>query len=154
MSNYKSNLQSNNETLSANNLDLQSLIEQANALPDAGGGESSSIDTCTVIVEYSSYPIKCIHYTKVENGKIKTITLGGGYSNTSVGAITTTLENVLCGSAFSITYIGGASIGMASTIKITNGTVLVSSLNAVATSYPTGYFIAPITPGVISTITV
>ena len=39
MSNYKSNLQSNNNALSANNLDLQSLIEQANNLPDAGGVE-------------------------------------------------------------------------------------------------------------------
>lgn len=37
MSNYKSTLQSNNDALSANNLDLQSLINQANALPDAGG---------------------------------------------------------------------------------------------------------------------
>lgn len=35
----KSILQSNNEALSANNLDLQSLIDQANALPDAGGVE-------------------------------------------------------------------------------------------------------------------
>lgn len=35
----KSILQSNNESLSANNLDLQSLIDQANALPDAGGIE-------------------------------------------------------------------------------------------------------------------
>lgn len=32
-------LQSNNDALSANNLDLQSLIDQANALPDAGGVE-------------------------------------------------------------------------------------------------------------------
>lgn len=35
----KSILQSNNDSLSANNLDLQSLIDQANALPDAGGIE-------------------------------------------------------------------------------------------------------------------
>lgn len=39
MSNYKSTLQSNNTALSSNNLDLQSLIDQANALPDAGGVE-------------------------------------------------------------------------------------------------------------------
>ena len=39
MSNYNSQLQSNNEALSSNNLDLQSLIDQANALPDAGGVE-------------------------------------------------------------------------------------------------------------------
>ena len=37
--NYKSTLQSNNTELSSNNLDLQSLIDQANALPDAGGVE-------------------------------------------------------------------------------------------------------------------
>jgi hypothetical protein len=35
--NYKSTLQSNNTELSSNNLDLQALIDQANALPDAGG---------------------------------------------------------------------------------------------------------------------
>lgn len=35
----KSILQSNNNALSANNLDLQSLIDQVNALPDAGGVE-------------------------------------------------------------------------------------------------------------------
>lgn len=34
MSNYKTNLQLNNEALSSNNLDLQSLIDQANILPD------------------------------------------------------------------------------------------------------------------------
>lgn len=39
----KSILQSNNEALSANNLDLQSLIDQANALPDAGGVELPSL---------------------------------------------------------------------------------------------------------------
>lgn len=39
MSNHKSTLQSNNTALSSNNLDLQSLIDQANALPDAGGVE-------------------------------------------------------------------------------------------------------------------
>ena len=38
MSNYKFNLQTNNSALSSNNADLQSLIDQANALPDAGGG--------------------------------------------------------------------------------------------------------------------
>lgn len=36
MSNYKSTLQSNNESISSNNIDLQSLIDQANALPEAG----------------------------------------------------------------------------------------------------------------------
>lgn len=36
MSNYKTTLQSNNTALISNNLDLQSLIDQANALPDAG----------------------------------------------------------------------------------------------------------------------
>ncbi len=35
MSNYKTTLQSNNESISSNNIDLQSLIDQANALPDA-----------------------------------------------------------------------------------------------------------------------
>ncbi len=39
MSNYSSQLQSNNEVLTSNNLDLQSLIDQANALPDASGVE-------------------------------------------------------------------------------------------------------------------
>ena len=39
MSNYSSQLQANNEALTSNNLDLQSLIDQANALPDAGGVE-------------------------------------------------------------------------------------------------------------------
>lgn len=39
MSNYKSTLQSNNTALNSNNLDLQSLIDQANALPEAGGVE-------------------------------------------------------------------------------------------------------------------
>ena len=39
MSNYNSQLQSNNDILIANNLDLQRLISKANALPDAGGVE-------------------------------------------------------------------------------------------------------------------
>lgn len=43
MLNYKSNLQSNNEALNVNNLNLQSLIDQANALPDAGSVELPSL---------------------------------------------------------------------------------------------------------------
>ena len=39
----KSILQSNNEALSANNLDLQTLIDQANALPDAGGEQATPV---------------------------------------------------------------------------------------------------------------
>lgn len=35
MSNYKTTLQNNNTAISENNTDLQSLIEQANNLPDA-----------------------------------------------------------------------------------------------------------------------
>ena len=44
MSNYKSTLQSNNTALNANNIDLQSLIDQANALPDAGSAEPTLQD--------------------------------------------------------------------------------------------------------------
>lgn len=39
MPNYKETLQNNNSLLDSNNLDIQSLIEQANALPDTGGVE-------------------------------------------------------------------------------------------------------------------
>jgi hypothetical protein len=48
--NYKSTLQSNNTELSSNNLDLQSLIDQANALPDigsSGGGTDTNDATAT-----------------------------------------------------------------------------------------------------------
>lgn len=48
--NYKSTLQSNNTELSSNNLDLQNLINQANALPNAGspgGGTDTSDATAT-----------------------------------------------------------------------------------------------------------
>ena len=38
MSNYQTILQNNNTAISENNTDLQSLIEQANNLPDAGDG--------------------------------------------------------------------------------------------------------------------
>lgn len=40
--NYKLTLQSNNTELSSNNLDLQNLIDQANSLPEVGGGSSPS----------------------------------------------------------------------------------------------------------------
>lgn len=41
MSNYKSNLQTNNSALSSNNADLQNLIEQIDNLPDAGSENNS-----------------------------------------------------------------------------------------------------------------
>lgn len=47
----KSILQSNNDALSANNLDLQSLIDQANALPDAGGAELPELSNPAVASE-------------------------------------------------------------------------------------------------------
>lgn len=45
--NYKSTLQTNNEQLSSNNLDLQALIDRANALPDAGDSEGIELPTLT-----------------------------------------------------------------------------------------------------------
>jgi hypothetical protein len=66
MSNYKSNLQINNESLASNNLDFQSLIDQANALPDAGGG---AVETCTVTFpNFSLEPTLC--YTSPTEGFI------------------------------------------------------------------------------------
>ena len=42
--NYKSTLQQNNAKLSSNNLDLQSLIDKASALPNAGGDDHTTED--------------------------------------------------------------------------------------------------------------
>lgn len=51
MSNYKLTLQSNNEALSANNLDLQNLIDKANNLPDAGSSGGNSVEYCELTIQ-------------------------------------------------------------------------------------------------------
>jgi hypothetical protein len=42
---------SNKTRLQTNNINLQALIDKANALPDAGG--EGSVETCTVTIETS-----------------------------------------------------------------------------------------------------
>lgn len=48
MSNYNSNLQTNNTELSSNNIDLQNLIDMANALPEATGSAEPILQDKTV----------------------------------------------------------------------------------------------------------
>lgn len=54
----------NKSRLQANNENLQSLIDKANQLPDAGGGGGSdgSIETCTVTVSDSNNRIATLVY--------------------------------------------------------------------------------------------
>jgi hypothetical protein len=91
--NYKSTLQSNNTGLSSNNLDLQNLIDQANALPEAGGEQA----TPEITVNNSTGLITAIAGTKSATKQLafqaaKTIT-PGTTNQTAVAANT---------------YVGGA----------------------------------------------
>ena len=63
MSNY-------NEAITANNTDLQSILDAVNALPEAGSGGGVSIETCTVTVTTNAFNIKTILYSTLVDGKI------------------------------------------------------------------------------------
>jgi hypothetical protein len=68
--NYKSTLQQNNAKLSSNNLYLQNLIDQANALPDGGEG---SVETCTVTFTTTTNN-KSVYYTE-GSGNLQNVTM-------------------------------------------------------------------------------
>ena len=41
--------------LQSNNIDLQTILNKVNALPEAGGGGGASVETCTIILNSTSY---------------------------------------------------------------------------------------------------
>ena len=102
---------SNKTRLQTNNTNLQTLIDKANALPDAGSGSGGSVETCTVIFTCFD-SIEGYAYTAYENNEIT----AKGELNHSVGTNPTsmTFSNVVCGSAiyvFNDYYANGLRVG-------------------------------------------
>lgn len=106
--NYKSTLQSNNTELSSNNLDIQALIDQANALPDAGGvelptltNEGSAADLLSgkQLIDQDG---QIVTGTMTNNGSIsstmdgintKSITVPAGYTDGGTVSLDDTIDN-------------------------------------------------------------
>lgn len=86
---YKTKLQTNNDNLEGNNIDLQSILNTINNLPAAGGG-GAEIDTCTV--EFESDTRCNVYLTTIENSASS---LSEYEIANYVGLIQ---ENVLCNS--------------------------------------------------------
>lgn len=82
--------------LTQNTVDLDALIDKANALPDAGsgGGGGTAVETCTVITP--SYFIGMIAATIYENGTLSVACID------CMTPRTFTIENVVCGSMLAI----------------------------------------------------
>ena len=83
----KSILQSNNDSLSANNLDLQNLIDQVNALPEAGGEQatpaisvsSNGLITATAGTKSSTHQLAFQPAKTVTPGTASQIAVSSGY---------------------------------------------------------------------------
>ena len=126
---------SNKTRLQTNNANLQSLINKANALPDAGSG-GGSIETCTVTITEFSNNIHAYCYTAFENN---VLTPKG---DTSSITSPLTLNNVVCGSAIFVSngyYMNGVTVG--------GGVEIVDPM-----SYQGATFKAPIVAGASGTI--
>ena len=81
--------------LNSNTAALQEILATVNALPEAGGGGGTEIETCTVTVNCEG-TINLYAYMAVEAGKL----VAKGTINYSAALSTRTLNNVLCGSVF------------------------------------------------------
>lgn len=96
---------SNKTELQNNNLELQEILADINALPNAGGG--SAIETCTIRVTTPNgeeVGVYSYAFTLFENGAIATdISKDGGHV---LGWSDFVQDNVVCGSAFAITFPG------------------------------------------------
>lgn len=101
---------SNKSRLQANNINLQSLIDKANELPDAGSGES--IETCTIEINHYGqteplYSPSIISYTTLDDSGNISASIMGSSGDSLHEKSPIVLSNVVCGSALSI-YISGA----------------------------------------------
>ena len=87
---------SNKSRLQTNNSNLQSLIDKANALPNAGSG-SGSVETCTVTITTDS--ITRYSVTKYVNGAFVT-ECEKGYGEPEI-----TIDNVVKGSSLAVIWV-------------------------------------------------
>lgn len=135
--------------LQSNNVDLQTILNTINNLPEAGsgGGSGSSINTCNLTIEVEEYrgvtaSIAWISWTALENGNITAKKVGDFGDLTIRQSID--LYNLVCGSAITfyntVDYVFKAYISTDNTLSVlhTGG----------------GYFIlkAPTTPNVSATV--
>ena len=116
---------SNKSRLHTNNTNLQTLIDKANALPEAsgssgggsGGSGSGSIETCTLTV-MAAAPCYVVYVTSDDTGNIHT-------EVTSMSAWHSELP-VLCGGHISI--IGNTTMATAGDVSV-NGAELILQKN-------------------------
>ena len=84
------------ETLQQHNTSIQSLIDTANNLPEAGSSSGGgSVETCTIHISCSTSDINGYVYTKVIDGVISMVSSGYSTANATLDVV---LEDVLCGS--------------------------------------------------------
>ena len=91
------------ETTAYTNL-LDDLEDAVNALPDAGGGSSGGVETCTVTITLGSAANLIAYATSYLDGVISAVVAPG--TNTSVYV----LENVVCGSMIFLSAIYYTSV--------------------------------------------
>ena len=133
---YKNKLQTNNTALEGNNLDLQTILNTINSLPEAGSGASvnldaeitaqdaviaqiqsalegkaasgnTSIDTCTIMpLNFNNSSVRYLCYTFT--------TINNGAIATEDAGFENIMNNVICGSALHVdatmSYIDPANL--------------------------------------------
>lgn len=132
MSDYKTSLQSNNESLSSNNIDLQSLIDQANALPDANnsqgifyieGDSSSTTDTTNKVATWIGSHDKITEYFSGLTILYKVVT---------AGSTTTTLNINNLGA---VTVVRNATTGISTACPVDGILLLTYTVDSNGTAY-------------------
>lgn len=105
---------SNKSRLQTNNTNLQALINKANALPEAGGGGSGGMETCTVTATQPGGPTPVIPYIVYTNSNMEIVsedltdalTLTVVKGTILLGIDGSSMDNVVSGDASIIHHYG------------------------------------------------
>lgn len=101
---------SNKTRLEAVSSALDTAINTANSLPDAGGSSGGeSIKTCTIQIGMDSvFYLKNCFFSVLENGEVTPFYI----DNVDTSIKTYTITNVVCGSVMYIDFIAGGGLGL------------------------------------------
>lgn len=151
---------SNKSRLQTNNENLQSLIDKANQLPDAGGGSGGEIGTCTITIDHIDTPAYHIIATQIVDGVETIYLIGVDYDRRGGSCVhPINLSNIKCGSAIVFERYDDFMSPENRVVELSSGASLVkmyrSSGGQLDHNYTTTWvFKAPPTAGVDCTITI
>lgn len=150
---------SNKTRLQTNNINLQALIDKANALPDAGSG-GGSVETCTVTITDMTDSHRVFATTTIVDNNVETVYTNVGHYLYEDGGMVPpfTISNVKCGAPI-VLFVDDAD-GSTPYVEVDGGATLIKAaqvgdVNQYGDDYPLMYvFTASKTAGANCTIVV